>query len=144
MRDFRGILLSLGFKPVSDIETLRGEMGTYVLAISVEREMRARIGALGEIAFKPGLYLYVGSAFRKGLLYHRIRRHLSREKRLRWHIDYLLAAGAKIVEVWVLIGQRRECETARALIDAGFSYVPRFGCSECRCPSHLIYVGQLR
>ena len=71
---------------------------TYQLAIRIGRPIRIRVGRLGEFEFPAGRYVYTGSA-RRGLE-ARVRRHLSRAKRLHWHIDYLLAApGASITGV---------------------------------------------
>ncbi len=63
-------------------------MACYLLLIEVEEELLLTIGKLGTFRFKPGFYLYVGSA-RKNLP-ARINRHLSQNKKLHWHIDYLL------------------------------------------------------
>ncbi len=72
----------------------------------------------------------------------RIRRHLSREKKLFWHIDYVLE-HARIVEVWTHRGKRRlECAwAARVLAQPNARVIAkRFGASDCRCPSHLVYL----
>jgi len=63
------------------------------------------------------------------------------EKRLRWHIDYLLQQ-ATIVEIWYAYGQERlECLWNRLVgaLPGGMHPVPRFGASDCSCPSHLTY-----
>jgi Domain of unknown function DUF123 len=69
----------------------------------------------------------------------RISRHLRREKRLRWHIDYLLAAPEAVVTGVERFAQA-ECElnsnTTGEVVVAGF------GASDCRagCGSHLKYI----
>ncbi|MDP2937102.1 MAG: GIY-YIG nuclease family protein [Dehalococcoidia bacterium] len=91
------------------------------------------------IEFPSGYYLYVGSAL--GGLKARIARHLRPHKPLRWHIDYL-AAVAPIVEVWWQAGaDKLECQWAALVRGAPGTgtWVPRFGCSDCRCPSHLVH-----
>ena len=96
------------------------------------------VGALGTFVFPAGRYLYTGSAVRN--LEARIARHRARAKRLRWHIDYLLAApGARVVTV--LRSAAAECERNRAT--RGAVLVPGFGASDCRagCGSHLKYLG---
>jgi len=96
--------------------------------------MLLEIGKLGWFEIPAGLYVYTGSAKRNPEA--RIARHLSREKRLRWHIDYLLAApDCRVVEV--LRHAEAECEVNRRT--AGRILVPRFGASDCRagCGSHL-------
>ncbi len=111
---------------------------TYQLAVLLARPARIAVGRLGEFAFPAGRYIYTGSA-RRGLD-ARVRRHLSRAKRLRWHIDYLLAApGASIVDV-TLSG---ESECALNQRTRGAIVVPGFGASDCRCGcgSHLKFAG---
>lgn len=110
--------------------------GVYVLNISVSRNIKPEIGALGKISFEKGLYTYVGSA--QNNLEKRVARHLSRDKKLRWHIDYLLDSGAsRITKVFYKeAGKTEECRLARALGQTEIP-VPRFGCSDCRCSSHL-------
>jgi len=113
------------------------EKGTYVLLIVLEREANVAVGRLGFFVFPAGYYLYVGSA-RSGIQ-PRVRRHLRDEKRLRWHIDYLLE-HARVVEVWYA-EDLQEClwaKAAREMPEAKV-LVPGFGSSDCRCPSHLVY-----
>jgi Uri superfamily endonuclease len=89
--------------------------GIYLLIIQINQQIHPKIGALGEIAFSAGLYAYVGSA--QNNLDARVRRHLSKEKRLFWHIDYLLAdPAAKVIDVYCLEGEKMfECQTAQLL-----------------------------
>ena len=49
------------------------------------------VGRLGVIQAERGYYVYVGSALGSGGLAARVGRHCRREKRLRWHVDYLRA-----------------------------------------------------
>ena len=112
--------------------------GIYVLIIQVNKPIHPKIGALGEVAFQAGLYAYVGSA--QNSLESRVKRHLRKEKRLFWHIDYLLAEGAaKVTEVYSLEGGKAcECQIAQ-LLSQHSSPVSRFGCSDCHCTSHLFF-----
>lgn len=115
------------------------EKGTYALIIAVASETTIAVGKLAEFAFPAGYYIYLGSA--RGGLFQRVRRHLSKEKRLRWHIDYLLKE-VKVVEVWYTLGDERlECRWASAANEMPQAQIiaPGFGSSDCRCPSHLIY-----
>lgn len=61
--------------------------GTYLLAVRLDSPRTVGVGALGDIRFDAGVYIYVGSAM--GGLDQRVGRHLSGRKTLRWHIDYL-------------------------------------------------------
>jgi hypothetical protein len=62
--------------------------GIYVLIIKLKYSICIRVGALGDLTFPSGLYAYVGSAQTNIEL--RVARHRRNEKRLFWHIDYLL------------------------------------------------------
>jgi Uri superfamily endonuclease len=110
---------------------------SYQLAITLTRPVRVEIGRLGVLDFPPGRYIYTGSARRN--LEARIARHLRREKRLRWHIDYLLAVPEAVVTGVERFAQA-ECElnsnTTGEVVIAGF------GASDCRagCGSHLKYI----
>lgn len=64
------------------------ESGVYQLVIGLERTTIVVVGALGEHEFPRGTYVYTGRASK--WLNKRVARHLRPEKRLRWHIDYLL------------------------------------------------------
>lgn len=70
-----------------------------MLVIKVEKDMQVSVGALGKLAFKKGLYAYVGSA--QNNLEKRVSRHLRKEKRMCWHIDYLLDNDrTRVVEIF--------------------------------------------
>ena len=115
------------------------EKGTYALIIAVESETTIAVGKLGEFAFPAGYYIYLGSA--RGGLFQRVRRHVSKDKKLRWHIDYLLQE-AEVLEVWYALGDKRlECQWASTATEMPQAQItaPGFGSSDCRCPSHLIY-----
>jgi Uri superfamily endonuclease len=116
--------------------------GTYALHLELERETIIAVGRLGTFRFPAGHYVYVGSALGSGGLAARLARHRRRDKKLRWHIDYVLA-HAHIVDVTVDdSGQRLECAWARALLSTPGAQVvaPRLGSSDCACPSHLVYL----
>jgi len=116
-------------------------MGVYALVITVPSGVEIVAGGLGKLSFKPGVYVYVGSALKPGLVLKRVLRHLKREKRLRWHVDYLLVHPGVHVEAVVAAEARRraECDLAACLLRGGFAVaVARFGSSDCRCPSHLL------
>jgi len=126
--------------------TLMG-LGTYALLIALDRSKEIVIGRLGRFRFPAGFYLYVGSALGPGGLAGRLVRHLRADKRLHWHVDYMLnTKRTRIAEIWTVGGAaRRECHWAhRAMRLPGASIVvPRFGASDCRCTAHLIYTDRL-
>ena len=138
--------------------------GTYALVMELGSDTSIAVGRLGrrsgvrEITFPAGCYIYFGSAH--GGLRQRVSRHLkgeggegsrgSREKRLHWHIDYLVQF-ADVTEVWYALEEEKDeqqarmgrleclwCRAAGELPQARF-LIPGFGSSDCRCPSHLIY-----
>ena len=110
--------------------------GSYLLVIKKENDSIIQIGKLGEIDFKKGYCLYVGSALNG--LEQRIKRHLRSNKKTHWHIDYLLTQ-VKIIDVFYKENQlREECIIAKEL-EKQLDSIPGFGCSDCNCKSHLFY-----
>jgi sugar fermentation stimulation protein A len=101
---------------------------------------RIQAGKLKQTEFEPGIYLYIGSA-RNGLL-GRIARHLRSKTKIFWHIDYFLQK-ARIEEIWVRNGYFDECqilsEVKNSIKNSCFPS-KKFGSTDCRCPSHLIYL----
>jgi len=123
--------------------------GVYTLVISVPSEKRIRIGKIGVQSFPAGYYAYTGSALGGGSvsLGGRISRHTRKNKRKRWHIDFLL--GVRDVEVIsafiVSANERMECEINQYLHGKMHAQIPilKFGSSDCDrgCGSHLLYFG---
>ena len=73
----------------------------------------------------------------------RIARHLRKNnKKLRWHVDYLLAnESVEVVDVLIRESDKKEeCSIARELGER-FEAINGVGCSDCRCKSHLFYLG---
>lgn len=114
--------------------------GTYVLLLHNEADRTVQVGRWREISFDKGYYLYVGSAFGPGGVRARVGRHMREAKSLRWHIDYLRDATDAIA-VWVQYGkQRMEHVWASKLLQSDtLAAVDGFGCSDCKCLSHLFY-----
>jgi len=108
--------------------------GSYILLIELLDEELIVVGSLKSVHFSNRYYAYVGSAL-KGLE-SRLNRHLSREKKLHWHIDYLLQRAFVIGIIICETENKIECAIARSLIHK-FEVVPNFGSSDCRCPGHL-------
>ena len=117
--------------------TLSSDPGTYALFIELYAPTVINVGRLGPIEFREGCYAYVGSAL--GGLAARVGRHLRRRKRLHWHVDYLLEKARLSEVAWGLSDKRLECRIADGLRQQGFRSVPRFGASDCKCPSHLSF-----
>lgn len=119
--------------------------GCYTLVIALRKGKRIRIGKLGKAYFPGGIYLYTGSAM-NGLrtrLSHHVKK---RNKRSRWHIDYLLKSPeTHIRQLFVYPGRtRQECRISQRILQfPGASVILKdFGASDCvsGCPSHLAHV----
>ncbi|MEM4598433.1 MAG: GIY-YIG nuclease family protein [Candidatus Diapherotrites archaeon] len=122
--------------------SLQLQRGIYVLVLSVGKNSAIKVGALGKLFFKKGTYAYVGSA--QSGLENRIRRHLSKRKRKFWHIDYILSGNkAKVLCVYCKEATKsEECRIA-SLLSRKYAFIDGFGCSDCKCPSHLFFFGDL-
>jgi Uri superfamily endonuclease len=114
--------------------------GVYQLRIRLETEQRIAVGRLGSFLFPAGTYLYTGSAL--GGLKGRLQRHLRPEKRLRWHIDYLLQYARVESAEFLPTEERLECEWSRRALSLPQArvIVRGFGSSDCRCVAHLVYL----
>jgi Uri superfamily endonuclease len=113
-------------------------MATYCLIIRLNSDSRISVGKIGELDFKKGYYVYIGSALNS--IDARIKRHLRTEKKLFWHVDYFLdSPNASIKEVVLeRSSEKWECSVVGEISVKG-SPVNKFGCSDCKCTSHLFY-----
>ena len=107
-----------------------------MLVVEISKTISVNVGALGLLVFPAGLYAYVGSA--QNNLELRVKRHLGKEKRLFWHIDYLLNdEAANVIGVYFVQGAKEEeCRIAR-IMKENAQPIDGFGCSDCHCGSHL-------
>lgn len=110
--------------------------GSYILIIENTEDREIGVGKLGIINFRQGFYAYVGSAM--GGIEARIKRHLRDDKKLFWHIDYLLSEMVVVGVIFAELMERYECRLAKRL-SSSFDNVASFGSSDCRCRSHLFY-----
>jgi sugar fermentation stimulation protein A len=111
----------------------------------MEKETFIQIGALGNIRFSEGIYIYVGSAM-NGKLISRIRRHTqpASMKKTHWHIDYLLACkDSRMFKIIIIPSQaKEECTLAETVKKTALFFIPHFGSTDCQCSSHLFYLGK--
>ncbi|MDX9719346.1 MAG: DNA/RNA nuclease SfsA [Myxococcota bacterium] len=118
------------------------DRGCYLLVLQLGGEGVAGVsiwvGALGELTFEPGYYVYVGSARRA--LSARVARHLRRRKQFHWHIDYL-REYARSIRAFPIRAVEAECALAAQLRALGPA-VRGFGSSDCGCGGHLFAVGE--
>lgn len=113
--------------------------GAYLLLLHIGDERSVPIGSLGTIRFDRGTYVYIGSAM--GGLEQRVARHLRHEKRIRWHIDHLTAVSDGVEALLIPSQTDVECDLASLIKSIpGATGVAGFGCSDCRCRSHLFLV----
>ena len=110
--------------------------GCYCLIIHVNSDSTIKIGRLGLIKFHKGYYIYVGSAMNS--LESRIKRHLSSEKKLHWHVDYLLKKSVITDVIYNVSTEKIECKLSKYISNHAKS-IENFGCSDCDCNSHLYY-----
>ena len=114
--------------------------GAYVILSELNATTDIQVGRRYKLAFEKAFYGYVGSAL--GGLEHRLSRHLSAQKKPHWHIDYLLNSALVRVIVYAETDLKNECPIPQALSQK-LPSVPRFGCSDCHCPSHLFFSNDL-
>lgn len=109
--------------------------GCYAVCYKVESPLALQIGKLGLMEFEPGHYAYVGSA--KVNMQARVDRHARKEKKLRWHVDYFSTCAEHVETYCFFTSQNLECVLAEHLATRCRESSERFGCSDCRCKSHL-------
>lgn len=113
--------------------------GVYCLIIKLLQTCYVKIGCLGTFHFPAGFYVYVGSAQKN--LERRIERHLRREKKVHWHIDYLLRHG-QVISARTYAGEKNtECMLSHKIGNMKDASVPvkGFGSSDCLCNAHLYF-----
>jgi len=110
--------------------------GGYILVIELNTKKEIHPGSLGAIPFSKGFYAYLGTAL--GGFSSRINRHLCKDKKLKWHIDYLLNEGGVLQVILCKTARRLECLLSQAMADE-FSSIPSFGSNDCKCKSHLYF-----
>jgi sugar fermentation stimulation protein A len=111
------------------------DRGSYLVVLKLNQKAKIEIGRMGKLTFPAGYYLYVGSAL-KGLT-QRIERHRRILKNKFWHIDYLRDQTEFHAAIPIRSSEDLECEIAGAIKAIADWQVPRFGCSDCSCESHL-------
>ena len=97
--------------------------GIYALLLFLDNDLSINVGALGKTTFTKGTYVYVGAT--QNNLEKRVQRHMRKEKKLFWHIDYFLDSdAARIVKVFYKRGGKAE---EKALLGERFDYVKDSG-----------------
>jgi Uri superfamily endonuclease len=119
---------------------MNSKPGTYALVLRSNASACARIGSWGRLDVRAGYYIYVGSAFGPGGVLARVSRHCREPGSKHWHIDYL-REHAVVESVWYSHSSiRLEHSWAEAVTNlAETESIKGFGCSDCRCESHLFF-----
>lgn len=113
--------------------------GTYVLFMCFSDAFETDVGSLGKIRFPKGNYCYVGSAMAG--LDQRLERHLSLDKKTKWHVDYISVKSGKSFAYESSGDFVEECELGKILENVGGKpFAKGFGSSDCGCFSHLYRV----
>ena len=87
-----------------------------------------------EFPLKAGYYVYVGSAMNS--LEKRVKRHFSKEKRLHWHIDYLLRE-AELLRAYLIPSEERLEEKLSREVSSFGEPVEGFGASDIKVSTNL-------
>lgn len=120
--------------------------GTYALWVKISQTSVIQVGRLGQFVFRPGAYLYFGSAFGSGGLAARLGRHLQIHDQPRWHIDYFRVVGQVTGYFYTSAPVKLECrwfQAIRGLPEADIP-LPGFGSSDCTagCQAHLLHFSE--
>ena len=119
------------------------KIGVYLLLLFNDKNIKITIGSLGVIEFLHGYYIYIGSAFGKGGLSSRLKRHINIKKKIFWHIDYLLDQKSCLLTniIELITNDKIECKITNMLLNVNYKFnrVPKFGSSDCSCESHLLF-----
>jgi len=108
--------------------------GVYAVLFRLKESKSIKIGALGEITFDRGLYLYTGSG--RSNVVKRIERHFSESKNNHWHIDYFSQHADP--EDYFILPEKSSFECVLADITGAIGEpVKDFGASDCGCESHF-------
>ena len=114
------------------------EKGSYLVVLFNDRNRKIDVGKLGTVHFKPGYYVYVGSALNN--LDSRIKRHMRKSKKYHWHIDYITPMPLKITKIYKFRRTDRiEEKMAKKIKDISNGYIKNFGSSDVGEQSHLFF-----
>ena len=121
--------------PWDYVEKEAQDRGSYLLILRLRGKETISVGSLGEVQFRKGFYIYVGSAMAN--LTKRMERHRHLRKRHHWHVDALRAVAEFHSALAIRSSTRLECEIAKAMGRIAEWRVPGFGCTDCSCETHL-------
>ncbi|MCB0745660.1 MAG: GIY-YIG nuclease family protein [Ignavibacteriae bacterium] len=117
--------------------------GIYILELKINHEFQFSHKIFGILKLRKGFYYYVGSAQKN--LSQRIDRHIKKNKKLHWHIDFITTSkNVKVSRVFAISSANKsdECSLVKNLENQyNFTHpIKNFGNSDCNiCESHLLY-----
>ena len=120
--------------------------GCYQLVLRLEQVISLEVGSLCRLNLSKGYYLYTGR-HRKSL-WRRIERHLQKDKRVYWHIDYFTTHPAIQMDHIIIFPETdAECkinQEVQHFLNARLLY-PGLGSGDCnnKCGAHMQYVEDL-
>jgi len=107
--------------------------GSYFLVMRLKGDRAVRTKAR-EFHLRGGYYVYVGSAMNS--LEKRVMRHFAKEKRLHWHIDYLLKE-AELLRAYLIPSGKRLEERLSLEVSRFGEPVPGFGAGDVKVSTNL-------
>ncbi|MEM1634454.1 MAG: GIY-YIG nuclease family protein [Nanopusillaceae archaeon] len=117
--------------------------GTYLLLLECLNDCEIEVGKLGKIRFKKGYYVYIGSAMNN--LKKRILRHLKKDKKIKWHVDYLTTNDSFIIrKIFIKETNKKEEEKISKIFEKYFNFIKNFGNSDCKDNSHLFLINNFK
>ncbi|MEM3530340.1 MAG: GIY-YIG nuclease family protein [Nitrososphaerales archaeon] len=126
-----------------DLENKK-DKGVYTLIMNLAKGINLKVGCLGSLKFKKGWYVYTGSALGSGGLVGRVQRHLKKDKKCFWHIDYFLESKYSSIKVVIYAksNKKYECKIIKEITNLNAKPIKGFGASDCKeaCKSHLYYM----
>jgi Uri superfamily endonuclease len=116
------------------VNKIPGVKGYYILVIEVCRKTVISVRSGKRFMFEPGFYFYIGSAHGPGGLRGRLLRHLRREKKRFWHIDYLLSSNNTCIKGFYILPTNTKTPDYESIISRKllgiFKPIHGFGCSD--------------
>ncbi len=114
------------------------DKGTYILIVEISKPIKVKVGSLGLVDFKKGIYAYIGSAMNS--LNKRIKRHAKKQKKIHWHLDYLTSLPeVEVKKAYVFFNKRIE-EKLSTDFAKKYKGVKKFGASDMKKVSSNFYV----
>ena len=108
--------------------------GTYLLVLKLEDEIEIRRPR--REVLKPGFYIYVGSAMNS--LTGRLKRHLTRKKKVHWHIDQLTEVADPIFFM-AFVGKKIERDLS-IFLSRRLEVIKGFGSSDLDVEGNLFHL----